>query len=96
MTRSNDEEVTVVGSATVDRGEIVPLLNGEVIMNVNLIKEWQRKSCGHIFSGRVLFSRPTIFVIAMTAVCFGVCVVSLHPQKVGDFATSIRRSLFGN
>lgn len=94
--RSNDKVGAVMGSATVDRCEVVPLLNREVVMDVNLIKEWPRKSCSHIFSGGVLRSLPTVTVIAMAAVCFGVCVVALHPQKVGHFATSLRRSLFGN
>lgn len=94
--RSNDKIGAVMGSATVDRCEVVPLLNREVVMNVNLIKELPRKSCSPIFSGRVLSSLPTVTVIAMAAVCFGVCLVVLHPQKVGHFATSIRRSLFGN
>lgn len=94
--RSNAKIGAVMGSATVDRCEVVPLLNREVVMNVNLIKELPRKSCSPIFSGRVLSSLPTVTVIAMAAVCFGVCLVVLHPQKVGHFATSIRRSLFGN
>lgn len=72
-------------------GEIVPLLSTEVVMNASLAKEWRRKSCGGFSS-----SRSTIFVVAVTAVCFGICVVLLHPHKVSDFAVSIRRSLFGS
>ncbi|KAJ0092186.1 hypothetical protein Patl1_25532 [Pistacia atlantica] len=86
----------MVASNATDTGEIVPLLSSEVVMNVSLVKEWPRKSCGHIFTGSVFSSRPTIFVIAVTAVCFGICVVLLHPHKVSDFAVSIRRSLFGS
>ncbi|KAH9683162.1 Squamosa promoter-binding-like protein 7 [Citrus sinensis] len=71
VVRSNDKIGAVMGSATVDRCEVVPLLNREVVMNVNLIKEWPRKSCSPIFSGRVLSSLPTVTVIAMAAVCFG-------------------------
>lgn len=96
MIRSNNKVGAVMDSTTVDRCEVVPLLNREVVMDVNLIKEWPRRSFSHIFSGGLLRSLPTVTVIAMAAVCFGVCVVVLHPEKVGHFATSVRRSLFGN
>ncbi|KAL5852517.1 hypothetical protein ACOSQ3_007635 [Xanthoceras sorbifolium] len=94
-TRPKHKLGEMVYLSTVDTSEIDPLLNREVVMNVSLNKEWPRKSCSQIFSGTVLISRPTIFVATVVAVCFGVCVVALHPQKVGELAISIRRSLFG-
>lgn len=81
-----------------DGKDKVPLLNGEVIMNVSHTKELPRKSSRHVFSttGVVLGTRPTIFVIAIVVICFGVCAVLLHPHKVGKFAVSIRRCVFDN
>ncbi|KAI9195106.1 hypothetical protein LWI28_011737 [Acer negundo] len=93
--RPKDKLGETVDTTAVDRGESDPLLNGEVVMNVSLDKEWPRKSCGQIFSGTVLISRPTLLVASVIAVCFGLCVVLLHPHKVGELAVSIRRSLFG-
>uniref|UniRef100_A0A5B7AUV9 Putative squamosa promoter-binding-like protein 7 n=1 Tax=Davidia involucrata TaxID=16924 RepID=A0A5B7AUV9_DAVIN len=82
----------MVGSTSIDRSEAVSLLDREVVMNVDLIKEQPMKSCN-----TTLTSRPFVFVIAAAAtVCFGICVVLLHPQKVGEFAVTIRRCLFDN
>jgi hypothetical protein len=72
-------------------GTTVPLLSGEVIMSVNL-KERMGKSCSPV-SKMAFTSRPLIFVITAATVCFGVCAAILHPQKFGEFATSIRRCL---
>lgn len=82
-------------STTGHTGENDPLLIREVIMNVSINKEFPRKSCSQIFSGRILITRPTILVASVVVVCFGLCVVLFHPHKVGDLAVTIRRSLFG-
>ncbi|EEF45453.1 squamosa promoter-binding-like protein 7 [Ricinus communis] len=75
------------------RSDKVPLLNKEVVMNVNLVKDRPNQSCSLIFSKRVLRSRPTVFLIATVAVCFGVCAIILHPNQVSRFAVSVRRCL---
>ncbi|MBA0700432.1 hypothetical protein Goari_026750, partial [Gossypium aridum] len=72
--------------------ETVPLLNKEIIMNVNLSKDYSRKSCG--FATMRLRSRPAVLIIAATAICLGMCAVILHPSRVGEFAVTMRRCLF--
>ncbi|MBA0570847.1 hypothetical protein Golob_004453 [Gossypium lobatum] len=72
--------------------ETVPLLNKEIIMNVNLSKDYSRKSCG--FATMRLRSRPAVLIIAATAICLGMCAVILHPNRVGEFAVTMRRCLF--
>ncbi|CAA3022142.1 squamosa promoter-binding 7 [Olea europaea subsp. europaea] len=72
----------------------VPLLNGEVT-GLNL-KERPRKSCSRLFARTDLTSRPFIFAIVAAVVCFGICAVVLHPQKVSEITTTIRRCLFDN
>ncbi|KAG8480960.1 hypothetical protein CXB51_025645 [Gossypium anomalum] len=72
--------------------ETVPLLNKEIIMNVNLSKGYSRKSCG--FATMRLSSRPAVLIIAATAICLGMCAVIFHPNRVGEFAVTIRRCLF--
>ncbi|XP_059649094.1 squamosa promoter-binding-like protein 7 [Cornus florida] len=85
-----------MGLMSADTSEKASLLNGEVVMNVNLFKEQPRKTCSRIFSNTNLNSRPFIFVIAAAAVCFGICAVLLHPKKVVEFTVTIRRGLFDN
>ncbi|XP_041000956.1 squamosa promoter-binding-like protein 7 [Juglans microcarpa x Juglans regia] len=80
--------------STSSRSRNVPLLNREVVMKVNHIKGWPRKSCGRIGSGAIFSSRPGIFVISFGAACLGICAILLHPHKAGEFAVSIRRCLF--
>lgn len=94
ISNSKLEEVTCSTSTSSDRSETVPLLNREVIMNVNHVKEWPRKSCGGIVSRTIFSSRPSIFLISIATVCLGICAVLLHPHKVSEFAVSIRRCLF--
>ncbi|GLT72493.1 hypothetical protein SLA2020_444240 [Shorea laevis] len=94
ISNSKLEEVTCSTSTSSDRSETVPLLNREVIMNVNHVKEWPRKSCGGIVSRAIFSSRPSIFLISIATVCLGICAVVLHPHKVSEFAVSIRRCLF--
>ncbi|KAL7178044.1 hypothetical protein ACSBR2_031244 [Camellia fascicularis] len=77
-----------VGSSSQDLVGNLPLLNREVVMNMNPMKKRPRKSC--------LASRPLVLAIAATAGCVGICTVLLHPQKVGEIATTIRRCLFDN
>ncbi|KAK3440967.1 hypothetical protein EUGRSUZ_B01228 [Eucalyptus grandis] len=73
------------------KNEAAPLLDVELVMNGNLLKEKPRS---RMLLSSVLRSRPTLFAVATVAVCFGVCAVLLHPNKVGEFAVSIHRSLF--
>lgn len=94
ISNSKLEEVTCSTSTSSDRSETVPLLNREVIMNVNHVKEWPRKSCGGIVSRAIFSSRPSIFLISIATICLGICAVLLHPHKVSEFAVSIRRCLF--
>ncbi|KAL0388715.1 UNVERIFIED_CONTAM: Squamosa promoter-binding-like protein 7 [Sesamum radiatum] len=73
--------------------ETSPLLNGEVIMNVSLQPSPQ-KSCNRLLTRTSLPSRTLIMAIAVLGICVGVCAVVLHPQRVSDIATTIRRCLF--
>ncbi|KAM7259433.1 hypothetical protein ACFE04_015174 [Oxalis oulophora] len=76
---------------SINRSERVPLLDGE---NVNATNGWPRQSYGHMFSRTsILISRPSIFVIGTAAICFGMCAVFLHPEKVSEFAVTVRRCL---
>lgn len=70
----------------------VPLLRGEIVMSVKL-NERARKSCNPVFMKTAFTARPLIFAITAATVCFGVCAAIFHPQKVGEFATTIRRCL---
>ncbi|KAK6130428.1 hypothetical protein DH2020_035838 [Rehmannia glutinosa] len=82
-------------SSSPDAGAKDPLLNGEVVMNVNLHPR-PRKSCNLLLSRTFLNSRPLILAIATIGVCLGVCAVVLHPQRVSQITTTIRRCLFDN
>ncbi|XP_075516537.1 squamosa promoter-binding-like protein 7 [Primulina tabacum] len=76
-----------------DESAKAPLLNHQVVMNLNL-HERPRNSGRMLFTGTLWASRPFIMAVAAFGVCLGVCVVILHPQRVGEIATSIRRCLF--
>ncbi|XP_073137994.1 squamosa promoter-binding-like protein 7 [Henckelia pumila] len=76
-----------------DESAKAPLLNHQVVMNLN-VYERPRKSGRLLFTGTFWASRPLIMAVAAFGVCLGVCVVILHPQRVGEIATSIRRCLF--
>ncbi|GMI64115.1 SQUAMOSA PROMOTER BINDING PROTEIN-LIKE 7, squamosa promoter binding protein-like 7 [Hibiscus trionum] len=91
--RSSDKFRAMMASTTLTRSESVPLLNEEVIMNVNLSKECLRKSCSPISATTTLRSRPgpAVFVIATAAICLGICAVFFHPTRVVEFAVTIRR-----
>ncbi|KAI8561527.1 hypothetical protein RHMOL_Rhmol04G0347100 [Rhododendron molle] len=85
------------GSNSEDQSLSLPLLSREVVMRMNLIKERPRMSCSRVFTtNKYLASHRLVFVIAVAAACFGICAVVFHPQKVGHFATTIRRCLFDN
>lgn len=83
------------------RSETISLLNRETFSKANLMKEWPteatcRNSSGEVLSSRhraVFRFRPSLFIIATAAVCLGICSVLFHPQKVSQFAVSIRRCL---
>ncbi|GLT99230.1 hypothetical protein SLE2022_166820 [Rubroshorea leprosula] len=92
-TRTKSRLGVLLGSSR-HRTDTLPLLNKEVVMNVNVSKEWPRKSCNPVFSTTAWRSRATVFLIATAAVCFAICAATIHPQKFGEFAVTIRRSLF--
>nr|TKS04117.1 SQUAMOSA PROMOTER BINDING protein-LIKE 7 [Populus alba] len=79
-------------SNSIARSDEFPLLTKDV-MRMNLVNEKPKKSCGLVFSNTVLKYRPSFYVIALIAVCFGVCAIVLHPHKVSKLAVSIRRSI---
>lgn len=63
-------------------------------MNVNDIGDWSRKkSCITAHSALTFRSRQTVFLIATFAVCFAVCAVLYHPNKVTQLAVAIRMRL---
>ncbi|KAG8370098.1 hypothetical protein BUALT_Bualt14G0082200 [Buddleja alternifolia] len=77
-----------------DASEIVPLLNDEVVMNVRVQERPTKLSCQRSFTRTFFTSRPLLLAIAAIGVCCGVCAVVLHPQRVTQIATTIRRCLF--
>ncbi|CAN0856058.1 Squamosa promoter-binding-like protein 7 [Linum grandiflorum] len=86
--RPNNRLRLLEGSSPDDRSDKMPLLNGDVVMDV---KERPGKSCSSvILSNRALKSRAAMFVIATVGVCVGVCAVVLHPHSVGKIVVSIR------
>ncbi|KAF8038164.1 hypothetical protein BT93_B0892 [Corymbia citriodora subsp. variegata] len=92
MERGESHRVEVmIGSNFANKNEATPLLDVELVMNGNLFKEKPRS---RVLLNSVLRTRPILYIAATAAVCFGVCAVLLHPDKVGEFAVSIHRSLF--
>ncbi|KAL4385911.1 hypothetical protein GQ457_09G022880 [Hibiscus cannabinus] len=89
--KTNGKLQTVMAQTTSGRSETVPLLNKEIIMNVNPSKDCTRKSCS--FSTMRLRFRPSILVITIAAVCLAMCVVIFHPNRVGEIAVTLRRCL---
>ncbi|KAK6122633.1 hypothetical protein DH2020_043632 [Rehmannia glutinosa] len=81
----------IVTSPSLHDDATVPLLKEEVIMNVN-IPERPRKSCSRLLTRTILTSRLLIVAIMAVGVCFGVCAVVLHPQRISQIATTIQRS----
>ncbi|RID73656.1 hypothetical protein BRARA_B00791 [Brassica rapa] len=84
-----------IQAATPDTGgkETDPLLEKEIVMNVSDIGDWPRKSCIPIHSAQTIRSRQTAFLITTFVVCFAVCAVIYHPNKVTQFAVAIRARL---
>ncbi|KNA24900.1 hypothetical protein SOVF_011410 [Spinacia oleracea] len=92
-----DNNCTVLEySNSQNEGESISLINGEVTMNVKDNREWARKSCNNVISKKFVNTRPLVYMIAVVAVCFGVCAVVLHPYKVTKIAVTIRRCVFDN
>ncbi|KAH6776957.1 hypothetical protein C2S51_008269 [Perilla frutescens var. frutescens] len=73
----------------------VPLLKDEVIMNVDLL-ERPRRSCSRSLSRTLSTSRLLIMAVMAVGVCFGVCAVALHPQRIGQIASTIHNCLLDN
>ncbi|KAF9605281.1 hypothetical protein IFM89_015897 [Coptis chinensis] len=90
---------TLITSALRQSGETVPLLNKEVVMNLTYgpdpLNVWPEKTCSRFVPTTFLSSRPFFLLVAAGVVCFGMCAVFLHPNKVGEFTVAIRRCLFG-
>ncbi|PIN06660.1 hypothetical protein CDL12_20788 [Handroanthus impetiginosus] len=80
-------------SLSPDKDATVPLLKRDVIMNVNL-QERPRISPSRLVTRTFWTSRPLIMAISAIGVCFGLCVVVLHPQRIGEIATTLQRCLF--
>ncbi|KAL8161933.1 hypothetical protein V2J09_013422 [Rumex salicifolius] len=74
--------------------ETIPLLNGEVAMDVVDTKQQWRKSCNPVMTNHIIKPRPSILIMAAFAICFAVCTVLLHPSPVHKIAVSIRRCMF--
>ncbi|KAK9725607.1 hypothetical protein RND81_05G156900 [Saponaria officinalis] len=70
------------------------LLDREACMNGNGNGEWPKRLGYLMTSKRVTITRPLVYMIAAVAVCFGVCAVAFHPQKVAKFAVTIRSCVF--
>ena len=70
----------------------VPLLQDEVIMNVNLQERASRS-----WSSRTLSTwRLLVMAVMAVGVCFGVCAVVVHPQQVGRITSTIHSCVFDN
>ncbi|XP_047957473.1 squamosa promoter-binding-like protein 7 isoform X1 [Salvia hispanica] len=70
----------------------VPLLQDEVIMNVNLQERPSRS-----WSSRTLSTwRLLVMAVMAVGVCFGVCAVVVHPQQVGRITSTIHSCVFDN
>ncbi|RZC55305.1 hypothetical protein C5167_014166 [Papaver somniferum] len=73
----------------------IPLLNGDITRDNTHYQPQTEKSCSRIFSKAVMSPRPLVLIVAVAALCSGVCAILFHPNTVGELAVSIRRSLFG-
>ncbi|XP_052190238.1 squamosa promoter-binding-like protein 7 isoform X2 [Diospyros lotus] len=86
----------VAGPSCQNQSDNTPLLNRQAIIRINPTKRRPRKASSCAVSSRYSAPRPLIFILAAAAVCFVVCAATLHPEKVGKIATTIRRCLFDN
>ncbi|KAJ4910697.1 Squamosa promoter-binding-like protein 7 [Raphanus sativus] len=84
-----------VQATSLDAGgkETDPLLNKEVVMNVSDIGNWPWKSCISRHTAQTFRSRQTAFLITTFVVCFAVCAVIYHPNKVRQLSVAIRARL---
>ncbi|XP_011071504.1 squamosa promoter-binding-like protein 7 [Sesamum indicum] len=84
-----------VPSPSLDESLTLPLLKQEVIMDVNH-QETLGKSSSRLLTRMFSTSRLLIMAIAAIGVCFGICSIVLHPQRVDLIVTTIQRCLFDN
>ncbi|KAL3505806.1 hypothetical protein ACH5RR_031188 [Cinchona calisaya] len=82
-----------VGLASLEGGTTVPLLTGEVVMHVN---DSEGKSCSPSLAKTFFTSQHLICAVTAATVCFGLCTVVFHPEKVGEIATTIQKCLLEN
>lgn len=82
-------------SPSLDEDARVPLLKDEVIMKIDL-QERPRRFWGRSLSRTLSTSRLLIMAVMAVGVCFGVCAVFLHPQRVGWITSAINSCLFDN
>ncbi|XP_022844100.1 squamosa promoter-binding-like protein 7 [Olea europaea var. sylvestris] len=82
-------------SSPLDESATIPLLSQEVVTSLNS-KGRPGKPCSRLFTKTFLISRPVIFAIVAISVCSGICAVILHPQRVVELGTTLRRCLFNN
>ncbi|KAF5180742.1 Squamosa promoter-binding-like protein [Thalictrum thalictroides] len=98
MEMARDKNWGSVTTSFYKSGETVPLINKEVVMDLTNGPQpalWPQKTCRRFLPTTMMRSRPVFLIAAATVMCFGICAVVLHPNKVGDFAVTIHRCLFG-
>ncbi|KAL1539071.1 Squamosa, variant 2 [Salvia divinorum] len=72
-----------------------PLLQDEVILNVDL-QESTRTSWSRSLSRTLSTWRLLVMAVMAISVCFGVCAVVVHPQRVSQITSTIHSCLFDN
>ncbi|KAK4388494.1 Squamosa promoter-binding-like protein 7 [Sesamum angolense] len=82
-------------SPSPDESLTLPLIKREVIMDVNH-HEMLGSSSSRLLARTFSTSRLLIMAIAAIGVCFGICSIVLHPQRVDLIVTTIQRCLFDN
>lgn len=82
-------------SSSLDEDMTVPLLRDDVIVNVNLL-ERSRRSCSPLLSRTFSTSRLVIMAVMAVGVCFGVCAVVVHPQKISQITATVHNCIFDN
>ncbi|KAK4795650.1 hypothetical protein SAY86_027976 [Trapa natans] len=87
MEYKNPESATAM--ILITREDVAPLLDFEGGKSAILVKKSMSRQ---ISFPSILKSRLAVYIIAVAAVCFGVCAVLLHPHKV----VYVHRRLFGN
>ncbi|KAL0434564.1 UNVERIFIED_CONTAM: Squamosa promoter-binding-like protein 7 [Sesamum latifolium] len=84
-----------VPSPSIDESLTLPLLKQEVIMDVNH-QETLGNSSRWLLMRTFSTSRLLIMAIAALGVCFSICSIALHPQRIDVIVTTIQRCLFDN